>query len=115
VIPDTYIYIYSGFVILNNYKSVHVWRFRGSSHLGATSMWSPGLQLTVMHVETIQFWSMALVLPPQCDITEVWLGRQVKYFWNQITVSEELRDAYHVWTVPWDSMIWLMTLHISDN
>jgi hypothetical protein len=70
----------TGFAILNNYKSVKVWMVRRILHLGATSMWSPRLQLTVMHMETIQLGSMALILPSQCNVTEVWLGRQMKYF-----------------------------------
>jgi hypothetical protein len=47
-----------------------------------------------MHVEAKDFWRLTFIFPPQCDVTEVWFSRQVKYFWKQTTqLIRELENA----------------------
>jgi hypothetical protein len=56
-------------------------------------VWAPGLQLAVMHLEAKDLRGLAFIFPPQCDVTEVRFGGQVKYFWKQMTIDLRVREC----------------------
>jgi hypothetical protein len=46
-----------------------------------------------MHVEAKDLRGLAFIFPPQCDVTEIRFGRQVKYFWKQTTIDQRVREC----------------------